>query len=398
MSQSSEASWSAAPLNWPAVIMFALTIPLGLIVAPLYILATDPSPWLYAWAFGLFWLTGISITAGYHRYWAHRSYRARAPLRWFLMLFGGMALQNSILVWASMHRVHHRHVDDTESDPYSIKRGFWFAHMGWMLRDYPSGDIDTSGARDLESDPLVAFQHRYYVPLAVGMNLLVPGLIGALHGDIIGGLLIAGALRLVLVHQITFFINSLAHYWGKRPFTRANTARDNGVIALLTFGEGYHNFHHLFQWDYRNGIRWWQFDPTKWLIAGAARVGLASDLKRVPEFKIQRALLETQLEHAQARAETVELDEDTRLAHLRRLLEQEADALRDTVSAWARCQQERLQMARQELSHRWERSELSSRVHDLESSLAASLREQRQRVGVVARQLARAAAGAKATA
>lgn len=398
MSQSSEASWSAAPLNWPAVIMFSLTIPLGLVVAPAYIVATDPSPWLYAWAFGLFWLTGISITAGYHRYWAHRSYRARAPMRWLLMLFGGMALQNSILVWAAMHRVHHRHVDDTESDPYSIKRGFWFAHMGWMLRDYPSGAIDNSGARDLEADPLVAFQHRYYVPLAVGMNLLVPGLIGALHGDIIGGLLIAGALRLVLVHQITFFINSLAHYWGKRPFTRTNTARDNGVIALLTFGEGYHNYHHLFQWDYRNGIRWWQFDPTKWLIAGAARIGLASDLKRVPEFKIQRALLETQLEHAQARAETVPHQGDKRLAHLRALLEQEGEALRDTVAAWARCQQERLQMARQEISDRWERSDLSSRVHELESSLAASLREQRQRVGVVARQLARAASGSKAAA
>lgn len=375
-----------APLNWPAVIMFALTLPLALIAAPAYIIATGPSPWLYLWAVALFWVTGISITAGYHRYWAHRSYRARSPMRWLLMLFGGMALQNSILVWASMHRVHHRHVDDTESDPYSIKRGFWYAHMGWMLRDYPSGDIDMSVARDLQEDPLVAFQHRRYLALAVGMNLLIPGLVGALHGDIAGGLLIVGALRLVLVHQITFFINSLAHTWGRRPFTRSNTARDNGVIALLTFGEGYHNFHHLFQWDYRNGIRWWQFDPTKWLIAGAARVGLASDLKRVPEFKIQRALLETQLERA-AEGVSGEPSHTGRVAHLLHMLEHERAALADTLGEWARVQQQRIENARRDLADRWAHTEISHRVTAMERNLAQSLRQQRHRVRLLARQL-----------
>ncbi|MCK5770501.1 acyl-CoA desaturase [Algiphilus sp.] len=375
-----------APLNWPAVIMFALTLPLGLVAAPAYIIATGPSPWLYLWAVALFWVTGISITAGYHRYWAHRSYRARGPMRWLLMLFGGMALQNSILVWASMHRVHHRHVDDTESDPYSIKRGFWYAHMGWMLRDYPSGDIDMSVARDLQEDPLVAFQHRHYLAIAVGMNLLIPGLVGALHGDIAGGLLIVGALRLVLVHQITFFINSLAHTWGRRPFTRSNTARDNGVIALLTFGEGYHNFHHLFQWDYRNGIRWWQFDPTKWLIAGAARVGLASDLKRVPEFKIQRALLETQLERA-AEGLSGEPSHAGRVAHLLHMLEHERAAFADTLGEWARVQQQRIENARRDLADRWAHTEISHRVTAMERNLAQSLRQQRHRVRLLARQL-----------
>lgn len=380
-------SATRAPLNWPAVVMFAITIPLGLIAAPAYIVATGPSAWLYAWAFLFFWASGIAITAGYHRYWAHRSYTARGPLRWLLMLFGSMALQNSILVWASMHRVHHKHVDEVDADPYSIKRGFWFAHMGWMLRDYPSGEVDPAVARDLEADPLVAFQHRHYAKIALGMNLALPAAAGWLHGDVIGGLLIAGFLRLVAVHQITFFINSLAHTWGKRPFTRSNTARDNGAIALLTFGEGYHNFHHLFQWDYRNGIRWWQFDPTKWLIAGAARIGLASNLKRVPEFKIQRALLETQLEAARVRAERAPADA-SRVAHLIELLEKERAAFTETVSEWARVQQQRIENAGRGLADRIAHSDFSGRVVAMERSLAQALREQRRRVRLLGRQLA----------
>lgn len=377
-----------APRNWPALIMFGLTLPLGLIVAPLYIAFTAPSPWLYLWAFLVFCATGMAITGGYHRYWAHRSYEARGPLRWLLMLFGAMAFQNSILIWAAMHRVHHKHVDDNDRDPYSIGRGFWFAHMGWMLRDYPSGTaVDLDAARDLQQDRLVMFQHRYYLAIALGMNLLLPAALGALHGDILGGLLIAGALRIALVHQITFLINSLAHYWGRRPYTRGNTARDNPVVALFTFGEGYHNYHHLFQWDYRNGIRWWHFDPTKWLIAASEKLGLARNLKRVPEFKIQRALLETQMETARLRAEHGAEDQG-HLVHLRALLDQEMQAFRDTVAQWAQVQQARLDAARRDIAGRWAQTELSQRVTAMERSLARSLREQRRRVRLLARQLA----------
>ena len=115
------------------------------------------------------------------------------------------------------------------------------------------------------------------------MNLGVPLLLGLWHGDIWGCLLLPGLLRLVVSHHVTFFINSLAHYWGSRPYTTENTARDNGILALLTYGEGYHNFHHIFQWDYRNGVRWFQYDPTKWWIAFCSFVGLAKALRRVPE-------------------------------------------------------------------------------------------------------------------
>jgi stearoyl-CoA desaturase (delta-9 desaturase) len=215
----------------------------------------------------------MSITSGYHRLWAHRTYQAHWSVRLVYILFGTMALQHSVLVWASQHRTHHRHVDDVDRDPYSAKRGFWFSHIGWILRNYPSGVNDFTNAKDLERDPMVMFQHRWYVPLAVGLNFGGPLAFGFAFGNPIGALLLGGVLRLVVNHHLTFFINSLAHMWGSQPYTDENSARDNGALALITYGEGYHNFHHIFQNDYRNGVRWWQYDPSKWLISSLAWVG-----------------------------------------------------------------------------------------------------------------------------
>ena len=121
------------------------------------------------------WACGIAITAGYHRLWAHRAYEAHWSLRLVFMLFGAMSIQNSILIWASGHRTHHRYVDDVDLDPYSAKRGFWFSHIGWMLRNYPSGVPNFSNANDLLNDKMVMFQHNHYVPLVLVMNIAVPG-------------------------------------------------------------------------------------------------------------------------------------------------------------------------------------------------------------------------------
>ena len=152
--------------------------------------------------------------------------------------------------------------------------------------------LGRSAAKDLQRDPIVMWQHRHYGLLTLIMNLALPVLLGVWHGDIIGTVLLVGLLRLVINHHVTFFINSLAHFWGSRPYTEANSARDNGFLAFLTYGEGYHNFHHIFQTDYRNGIRWWQFDPTKWLIKGCELINLTSKLRVSPEDKIEKEVSE----------------------------------------------------------------------------------------------------------
>jgi stearoyl-CoA desaturase (delta-9 desaturase) len=373
-----DATPARAPYNWPAIFMFLITTIPVVTVFPWYAanFGFDTFEWvcfLVLWAFN-----GMSITAGYHRLWAHRSYEASKPLQIFYMLFGAMALQNSILVWSSSHRVHHRHVDDVDHDPYSAKRGLWFSHIGWMLRNHESGRQDFRNAKDLEANPIVRFQHKYYLLLAVGMNVGVPLLLGILHGDIWGSLLLGGLLRLVVSHHCTFFINSLAHYWGSRPYTTENTARDNGVLALFTWGEGYHNYHHLFQWDYRNGIRWYQWDPTKWLIASCKFLGLARSLKRVPEFQIRQALVERQLQKAE---ETLgQCQDHGRLATLRQSLETEMQHFKETLAHWAALQQERVEVAKQAVIDHIEHNETLRRVRELEESL----RQQYLRVRLIA--------------
>jgi stearoyl-CoA desaturase (delta-9 desaturase) len=371
-----------APLNWPAIIMFLIsTIPV-VTVLPWYWATFGFDGFEWACFFVLWALNGMSITAGYHRLWAHRSYEASKPLQIFYMLFGAMALQNSILVWASSHRVHHRHVDDVDHDPYSAKRGLWFSHLGWMLRNYESGRQDFRNAKDLEANPIVRFQHKYYLWIAIGMNFGVPLLLGLIHGNIWGSLLLAGFLRLVVSHHCTFFINSLAHFWGSRPYTTENTARDNGVLALFTWGEGYHNYHHLFQWDYRNGIRWYQWDPTKWLISAAKFVGLARSLKRVPEFQIRQALVERQLQKAEE--SLGQCQDHGRLAALRQSLEAEAQHFKETLAHWTALQQKKVEAAKKAVIDHIEHTEFAHRVRELEESL----RQQYLRVRLIAVQAA----------
>jgi stearoyl-CoA desaturase (Delta-9 desaturase) len=288
-----------SPINWPGAITLLGTAIAALILVPTYAWFHDYSTAAWVSFVVLAILNGMAITAGYHRLWAHRTYEAHWSVRLVLMFFGTMAVQNSVLIWASGHRTHHRHVDDTENDPYSAKRGFWFSHMGWMIRKYESGKENLSNAPDLLKDPMVMFQHKHYAALALGINFLFPALIGFLVGDFWGVMLLGGLLRLVWSHQTTFFINSLAHIWGRRPYTDENTARDNDILAIFTYGEGYHNYHHLFQYDYRNGIRWYQIDPTKWLIAGLSFVGLTKNLKRCDTFAIEKARIAMQFKRAE---------------------------------------------------------------------------------------------------
>ena len=230
--------------------------------------------------------TGLSITAGYHRLFSHGAYESHTIVRILYLLFGAGAFENSALKWSSDHRRHHAFVDEDE-DPYNIRRGFFWAHMGWIFfKDDPDRPLNVP---DLVQDVWVRLQHRFYILLAIIMAFLLPTTIGAALGDAIGGLVVLGVLRILVVHHSTFFINSLAHTIGEQPYSTRDSSRDSCVTALATLGEGYHNFHHTFPMDYRNGVRAYQYDPTKWWIRFLSWVGLARKLIKVPTETIQEA-------------------------------------------------------------------------------------------------------------
>ena len=347
-------------------LMFSLTLLAAVTLVPWYGVVYGFRWFEWLTMFVLWACNGLAITAGYHRLWAHRAYKAHWTVRLWCALWGAMALQNSVLHWASSHRRHHANVDDYESDPYSAQRGFWFSHIGWMLRDWDKKHGDFSNVPDLQEDPVVVWQHRYYIPLALLMNIGVPVFLGLLYGDVIASLLLSGVLRLVISHHCTFFINSLAHMWGRRPYTDRNSARDNGLLALLTWGEGYHNFHHTFQTDYRNGVKWWQYDPTKWLIYVASKLRLTSNLRRVSDFRITKAQVDMQYKRA-----------GELLVCQRALgqLEEQYEEMIATLKAWSALHQQKLEAKADQLRKQWETSE--AHTHYLE--VQATLQQQQAR-------------------
>ena len=285
---------SRKPLDWVNIAFLTLT-PLA---------AAAATAW-YVWHHGvtkadaaifafMYLATGLGVTGGYHRYYSHRTYECSRLLQMFYLIFGGAAVENSVLNWASDHRDHHRFVD-TEKDPYNILKGFFYAHMGWIFfKDARVRSERFTNCPDLLNDPLVVWQDKYYLPIVALAGFGLPTLLGALAGRPLAGFLWGGLVRTVFVQHMTFFINSLAHLWGERPYSDVDTARDSWWLGVFTFGEGYHNFHHKFQADYRNGIRWYQFDLSKWWIWAMAACGQAWRFKVTPEAHILKAKLEVQ--------------------------------------------------------------------------------------------------------
>ena len=287
------------------------------------------------------------------------------------MIMGTFAVQNSILYWGSGHRTHHRHVDDVEKDPYSINNGFWFAHMGWMLRDYPAAEPNFKNAPDLLNDKLVMFQHKYYVPMviAVHVGILVP--IGWAVGDMWGVLLLGGLMRLILSHHVTFFINSLCHMWGSRPYTDENTARDNFWLAITTWGEGYHNYHHIFQYDYRNGVKWWQYDPTKWLIWTCSKLGLAKNLRRIPSFNIKKAELAMRFKYAEQDLAVYGHNVNDDIGQVKSRISQEYDAFTQTLNDWAKLKEQEIQA---------KKASVAEKIHQMDDKLKVEFQLVEQRL------------------
>jgi len=261
--------------------------------------------------FGFMYIAcGLSITAGYHRLFSHRTHKGAWPLRLFYALFGAGAFQNSAIKWCSDHRRHHL-VTDSDDDPYTVLKGFFWAHIGWVMVSQDEAIVEK--VEDLEADPILAFQDRHIFLLGFLVGMVLPGaagwyLIGGMTG-FLGGFIWGGLFRVVIVHHATFLINSAAHTWGTQPYSTANTSRDSPLLSLFTYGEGYHNFHHTFQADYRNGHKWHHWDPTKWWIRGFSFIKMTSDLHKIPDKTIESRKMKTAYETSN-KLEDTELKEN----------------------------------------------------------------------------------------
>uniref|UniRef100_T1GV97 Fatty acid desaturase domain-containing protein n=1 Tax=Megaselia scalaris TaxID=36166 RepID=T1GV97_MEGSC len=222
------------------------------------------------------YLGGFGITGGAHRLWCHRAYKAKFPLRVFLMLIQTFAFQNCIYEWCRDHRVHHKFTD-TNADPHNSRRGFFFSHMGWLLvRKHK--DVKEKGKlvdmSDLEKDPVVMWQKRYYLILMPIISFVVPTILG------------------ILTHYMV--INSAGHFWGSHPFDKYFSGADNMLIACMTQGEGWHNYHHVFPWDYKAAeLGTYGSNYTTAFIDFFAKYGMAYDLKMVTEEMIMKRVRRT---------------------------------------------------------------------------------------------------------
>lgn len=297
-------------INWTNSAFLSSIALASITVVPYHIWTNGIDLFQAALFFVFFIATGLSITLGYHRLFAHKAFKASWPVRLLTLLFGAATFENCVLAWTSDHRRHHKHVDH-DDDPYDISQGFWYAHVGWILfrkACLPPWD----NVMDLKKDKLVMFQSKYYLLIALTMSFALPAGIGWLWAGSSGALtafLVAGVLRIFAVQQMTFFINSLCHTIGDRPYSSNCSARDSWFMAIFTFGEGYHNYHHEFQHDYRNGVKWWQWDPTKWSIWTLSKLGMVSDLRRVNEEKI----VASQLNEARRRVKNTLADTSLQL-------------------------------------------------------------------------------------
>ncbi|KAH7638046.1 stearoyl-coa desaturase 5-like [Dermatophagoides farinae] len=253
----------------------------------------------------LFWpdilarISALGVLAGSHRLWSHRSYRARLPLRIFLMILQTMALQNDIYDWCRDHRLHHKH-SDTNADPYNARRGFFFSHMGWlMVRKHP--DVIRKGKTidltDVWADPVVRFQRRFYIPLV----LLIWGILPTYFCHYVTGytmvdcFLGAVIVRYVLSLHYAWLVNSAAHLYGYKMYDQSMEPRENRMVVYASMGEGYHNYHHTFPWDYSASEHGWSecFNITTAFIDLCVWLGLAYGRKKANEKIIQKRIERT---------------------------------------------------------------------------------------------------------
>lgn len=281
----------SAPLVWRNIILFVIlhsSIPIGV-----RMLANGQVAYkTLLWSLVGIYVSGLGVTGGAHRLWSHRAYKARWPVQLLLMLLQTMAGQNSIYTWSRDHRVHHK-FSETNADPHNIKRGFFFAHMGWLCcRKHP--DVREKGAvidmSDLEANPIVMFQHRHFWWLAALFTVLVPSYLPVLlwGENFWVSFTFSFMLRYLITLHGTWLVNSAAHYFGSRPYDRRIEARESPFVILTGLGEGFHNYHHTFPYDYSTSEFGKYFNITTAFIDLCARLGLVHERRSMSRAVIEQ--------------------------------------------------------------------------------------------------------------
>lgn len=228
----------------------------------------------------MYMLNGFGMTAGYHRMLTHRSFRAHPAVEVILLVLGSMAVASPPIEFAATHIKHHAK-SDREGDPHSPMEGLFHAHLGWLFKDrFADPQVY---CRHLLKDPIIVFINRTFL-LWVALSLGIPFLIGGWTGLLWGGL-----VRIFLVHHLIFSVNSICHAFGKREFETNDRSRNQWLVAVLAFGEGWHNNHHAFPRSAFHGLHWWQFDLAGYLIWILERFGLVDEVYRVPQTSLARS-------------------------------------------------------------------------------------------------------------
>ncbi len=278
------------PLAVRLVTLLAIILPLlGVVAAPFFLWG-----WGFGWTdlgllLGMYFLTALGITVGFHRLFVHRSFETYMWVKVVWAILGAMAVQGPMLKWVAMHRRHHQ-FSDTPDDPHSpqqegrdvigLLRGVWHAHIGWLFEADPP-DLNRY-VQDLNASRTLRVTSALF-PLWIALGLVIPAVLGGVITQswvgVWTGLIWGGLVRVFLVHHVTWSVNSACHIWGFQPYLSDDQSRNNFVFGILAMGEGWHNTHHAFPTSARHGLRWWEIDVSYWVIRTLALLGLAWNLK-----------------------------------------------------------------------------------------------------------------------
>ncbi|ESA35258.1 acyl- desaturase [Leptolyngbya sp. Heron Island J] len=271
------------PINWPTAIFMVAVHSIALLA----FLPGNFSWSALAVALFLHWLTGcLGITLGWHRLVAHRSFKTPKWVEYFFVFCGSLACQHGPIEWIGLHR-HHHAFSDQPVDHHSSTKGFWWSHMGWIFHEVPADSDVPRLTKDIANDPFYLFCERYFLLMQIALGLLLYAVGG--WPFVLWGIFV----RLVAVYHCTWFVNSATHKFGYRTYDAGDYSTNCWWVAVVTYGEGWHNNHHAFQFSARHGLKWWEVDVTWITIQLLAKLGLATKIKLPKQEDMQQAALST---------------------------------------------------------------------------------------------------------